>query len=60
MDGVLYIVHTSYGDYVSQEVQPPILVGESSTQLIRYSDTCVGYSTYLPIFKSQNDSIEAL
>jgi hypothetical protein len=61
VDGVLYIAHASYRDYISQEVQPAILVKESSTQLIRYSlDTCVRYSTYLLIFKSQKGSIEAL
>ena len=61
VDGVLYIAHASYRDYVSQEVRPAMLVRESSTQLIRYSlDTCVRYSTYLLIFKSQKGSIEAL
>ena len=61
MGGVLYIAHTSYRDYVSQEVGPAILVREGSTQLIRYSlDISIRYSTYLLIFKSQKGSIEAL
>jgi hypothetical protein len=48
-------------DYVRQKVRPAILVTESSTQLIMYSlDICVRYCTYLPIFKSQKGSIEAL
>ena len=48
-------------DYVRQEVRPAILVRESGMQLIRYSlDTCIRYSTYLLIFKSQKDSIGAL
>ena len=43
------------------EVQPAVLVGESSTQLLMYSlDTGVRYSIYLPSFKSQKGSIEAL
>ena len=45
----------------TREVRPAILVRESSTQLIMYLlDTCVRYSTYLPIFKSQKGSMEAL
>jgi hypothetical protein len=36
VDGVLYVVHASYRDYVNQEVRLAILVGESSTQLICY------------------------
>ena len=44
-----------------RELLPAILVGESSTQLLMYSlDTGIRYSTYLPIFKSQKGSIEAL
>ena len=43
------------------EVRPVVLVRESSTQLVMYSlDTCVRYSTYIPIFKSQKGSMEAL
>ena len=43
------------------EVWPAVLSRESSTQLIMYSlDTCVRYSTYIPIFKSQKGSTEAL
>jgi hypothetical protein len=43
------------------EVRPMVLIRESSTQLIVYSlDTCIRYSTYSPIFKSQKGSIEAL
>ena len=43
------------------EVQPAVLSRESSAQLIMYSlDTCVKYSTYIPIFKSQKGSTEAL
>ena len=43
------------------EVQPAVLSRESSAQLIMYSlDTCVRYSTYLPIFRSQKGSTEAL
>ena len=58
---VMDSVHASYRDYISQEVQPAKLVRESSTQLIKYSlDTCVRYSVYLPIFKSQKSSIKAL
>ena len=58
VDGVLYIVHASYRDYVSQEVRPATLVRENSTRLVRYSlDICVRYSTYLLIFESQNGSI---
>ena len=38
-----------------------MLVRESNVQLLMYSlDTRVSYSTYLPIFKSQKGSIEAL
>ena len=48
-------------DYVSREVRPVVLVRGSSSQLIRYSlDTGIRYSTYLPIFKSQKGSSEAL
>ena len=64
MDGMLCIAQASYiyiRDYVMQEVWLAILVRENSTQPIMYSlDTCVRYSTYLPIFKSQKGSIEAL
>ena len=43
------------------EVQPAVLSRESSAQLIMYSlDTCVRYSTYILIFKSQKGSTEAL
>ena len=43
------------------EVRPAILVRESSTQLIMYLlDTCIRYSAYIPIFKSQKGSTEAL
>ena len=39
----------------------PVLHRESSSQLIMYSlDTCVRYSTYIPIFRSQKGSTEAL
>ena len=45
----------------TREVQPTVLIGQNSTQLLMYSlDTGIRYSTYLPIFKSQEDSIEAL
>ena len=45
----------------THEVQPAVLDGESSTQLLMYSlDTGIRYSTYLPLFKSQKCSIEAL
>ena len=45
----------------TREVRPAVLVGESSTQLLMYSlDTCVRYSIYLPIFKLQKGSMEAL
>ena len=45
----------------TREGWPAILVRESNSQLIRYSlDTGVRYSTYLPIFKSQKGSSEAL
>ena len=45
----------------TREVRPAVLRRESSTQLIMYSlDTCVRYSTYIPIFKSQKGSTEAL
>jgi hypothetical protein len=64
VDGVLYIAQATYvyiRDYARQDFQPAIFVRESSTQLIMYSlDICVRYSTYLPIFKSQKGSIEAL
>ena len=64
VDSVLYIALASYiytRDYVRQEIRPAILVRESSTQLIMYSlDICIQYSTYLPIFRSQKGSIEAL
>ena len=43
------------------EVRPAVLVRESSTQLVMYSlDTCVRYSTYIPIFKPQKGSMKAL
>ena len=43
------------------EVRPAVLDRESSTQLlINLLDTCVSYSTYLLIFKSQKGSMEAL
>ena len=64
VDGLLYIAQASYiyiRDYVRQEVQPGLLVRESSTQLITYSlDTGIWYSTYLLIFKAQKGSTEAL
>ena len=46
----------------THEVQPAVLVREGSTQLVIYYslDTCVRYSTYIPIFKSQKGSMEAL
>ena len=45
----------------TREVRPTVLYRESSTQLIMYSlDTCVRYSTYIPIFRSQKGSTEAL
>ena len=45
----------------TREVQPAVLRRESSAQLIMYSlDTCVRYSTYTPIFKSQKGSTKAL
>ena len=45
----------------TRKVRPVVLVRESSTQLVMYSlDTCVRYSTYTWIFKSQKGSIEAL
>ena len=43
------------------EVRPAVLCRESSAQLIMYLlDTCVRYSTYIPIFKSRKGSTEAL
>ena len=43
------------------EIQPAMLVRENNMQLLMYLlDTCVSYSTYLLIFKSQKGSIEAL
>ena len=43
------------------EVWPAVLIRESSTQLLMYSlDTSIRYSIYLPIFKPQKGSIEAL
>ena len=46
---------------IMREVRLAVLARESSTQLVMYSlDTCVRYSTYIPIFKSQKGSIEAL
>ena len=45
----------------TREVRPAVLHKESSAQLIMYSlDTCVRYSTYIPIFRSQKGSTEAL
>jgi hypothetical protein len=45
----------------TREVRPAVLVRENSTQLLMYSlDTCIRYSTYSPIFKSQKGSMEAL
>ena len=44
-----------------RKVWTVVLVRESSTQLLIYLlDKCVRYSTYLPIFKSQKGSMEAL
>ena len=44
----------------TREVRAAVLRRESSAQLIMYSlDTCVRYSTYIPIFKSQKGSTEA-
>ena len=43
------------------EVQPAVLIRENSAQPVMYLlDTCIGYSTYIPIFKSQKGSMEAL
>ena len=42
----------------TREARPAVLVRESSTQFVM--DTCVRYSTYIRIFKSQKGSIEAL
>ena len=40
----------------TREVQPAVLTRESSTQL--YSlDSCISYSTYLPIFRSLKGSM---
>ena len=45
----------------TREVRPAVLLRESSAQLIMYLlDTCVRYSTYIPIFRSQKGSTEAL
>ena len=45
----------------TREVRPAVLHRESSAQLIMYSlDTCVRYCTYIPIFRSQKGSTEAL
>ena len=45
----------------TREVWPTVLRRRSSTQLIMYSlDTCIRYYTYIPIFKSQKGSTEAL
>ena len=45
----------------TREVRPAVLRRESSAQLIMYSlGTCIRYSTYIPIFKSQKGSTEAL
>ena len=45
----------------TREVRPAVLRRESSAQLIMYSlDTYVRYSTYIPTFKSQKGSTEAL
>ena len=60
VDSLLYIEQASYiyvQDYVRQEIWPAILVRESKvfTGYIRF-----WYSTYLPIFKSQKGSIQAL
>ena len=45
----------------TREVRLVVLRRESSAQLIMYSlGTCVRYSTYIPIFKSQKGSTEAL
>ena len=45
----------------TRDLQPVVLVGESSMQLAIYLlDTCIGYSTYLLIIKSQKSSMEAL
>ena len=71
--GTLLIVRAIYSAVLSiyihgitsakrtREVRPSLLVREGNTLLVRYSlDTCVRYSTYLPIFKSQKGSMEAL
>ena len=45
------------------EVRPAVLIRESSAQLMMYSlDTCVRYSAYILIFKSQKvyTGLEAL
>ena len=45
----------------TREVRSAVLRRESSAQLIMYLlDTCVRYCTYIPIFKSQKGSTEAL
>jgi hypothetical protein len=59
--GLAIFIHGMTYAKKMREVRPAVLVREGNTLLVKYSlDIRVRYSTYLPIFKSQKRSIEAL